>query len=102
MTFYQEIWAIIVGVILADGLFKLCEIAYDRWKNKDIIKLEELKCDLCHEARKLVRTIDEKHFWLCATCMSEYIRESGYSDLEKEKILDSYKKRIKRRGRRKK
>ena len=99
MTFWEDILAIICGVIIADGIFKVGEYFYERWRNKDKIELEELKCDLCKEPRKLVRTPDSSHHWLCATCMQTYLTENQYSDPEKEKILDSYKKRPKRRRR---
>jgi len=102
MTFWEDIIAIIIGVLLADGLFTLGEYIYGRIRNKNKHQLEEFKCDLCAEPRKLVRTPDTAHHWLCETCMITYLNENSFSDLEKEKILTAYRKRPKRRGRKKK
>jgi hypothetical protein len=99
MTFWMDIAAIILGVAAVDVTVMLVKYLWNRWRYHE---LNELTCDLCKEARKLVRTPDEKHFWLCSTCMGTYVNENGYSDLEKERILSSYTKRPKRRGKRKK
>jgi len=98
MTFWEDILAIICGVAAVDVTVILVKYLWNKWQYGELLEME---CDSCQKARKLIRTPDSNAYFLCSECMPTYLTKNEYSELEKEKILNSYKKKIKHRGRRK-